>query len=136
MNDLSNSEFCIDCEGDIVASRKLVRDFATNMGFSVTDVTRIVTAASELTRNIHLYAGNGTMHCHRVRDGSRVGVEIVFEDKGPGIADVEQAMQPGFTSGGGLGLGLPGSRRLTDEMTINSAIGRGTTVTIRKWLRE
>lgn len=136
MNESPNGAYPIDCESDIVATRKVVRDVATNMGFSVTDVTRIVTAASELTRNIHLYAGRGTMRCKEARDGSRVGLELVFEDHGPGIADIEEAMRPGFSSGNGLGLGLPGSRRLTDEMTIDSKVGRGTTVTIRKWLRE
>jgi serine/threonine-protein kinase RsbT len=122
-------------ESDLVLARKVVREAASAIGFGVTDVTRIVTAASELTRNMYLYAGSGSATWRRVRDGAREGLEVVFADRGPGIANIEQAMQPGFTTSKGLGMGLPGAKRLMDEMTIVSAPGAGTTVTIRKWLR-
>ncbi len=128
-------EMAIDTEYDIVMARKAVRTAAVALGFGVTDVTRIVTAASELTRNIYLYAGSGIMRWHPV-SGNFAGLELVFEDQGPGIADMTRAMQPGFSSGNGLGMGLPGSKRLMDEMDIVSEIGKGTSVRIRKWLRR
>ncbi len=112
-----------------------MRIVATELGFSVTDVTRIVTAASELTRNIYQYAGSGVMRWCVLAEGGR-GFELVFEDAGPGIADVGRALEPGFTTGKGLGLGLPGARRLMDEMDIRSVPGTGTTVRVRKWLRR
>jgi serine/threonine-protein kinase RsbT len=123
----------IDTEYDIVMARKSVREAAVALGFGVTDVTRIVTAASELTRNIYVYAGSGIMRWHPI-NGNATGLELVFEDNGPGIADVSQAMQPGYTTGKGLGMGLPGSKRLMDEMDVHSEIGQGTTIRIRKWL--
>ncbi|MFM8442220.1 MAG: anti-sigma regulatory factor [Methylococcus sp.] len=132
----NEGEMPIGNENDIVMARKTVREVTSALGFGVTDVTRIVTAASELTRNIYLYAGSGVMRW-RIINGAHPspGVELIFEDHGPGIADIEQAMQPGYTSGKGLGMGLPGSKRLMDELDIHSAPGEGTTVKIRKWLR-
>ena len=136
MSGSGEGEMVIANENDIVMARKAVRDVTTGMGFGVTDVTRIVTAASELTRNIYLYAGNGVMRW-RVLDDDEYhhGVELTFEDHGPGIENLEQAMVPGYTSGKGLGMGLPGSKRLMDEMEVDTAMGRGTVVKIRKWLR-
>ena len=136
MSGAGEGEMVIANENDIVMARKAVRDVTTAMGFGVTDVTRIVTAASELTRNIYLYAGNGVMRW-RVLDEDEYhhGVELTFEDHGPGIENLEQAMVPGYTSGKGLGMGLPGSKRLMDEMEVDTALGRGTVVKIRKWLR-
>jgi serine/threonine-protein kinase RsbT len=99
-------------------------------------VTRIVTAASELTRNIYRYAKSGVMRWRVLNRGTDTGLELTFEDQGPGIPDVERAMEPGFTTGNGLGMGLPGSRRLMDELTIESTVGKGTTVVVRKWLRK
>jgi serine/threonine-protein kinase RsbT len=129
-------EFTIGAEGDLVTARRLVREAAVAVGFGLIDVTRIVTAASELTRNIYQYAGSGRMRwCALTRDG-HPGLELVFEDEGPGIADVAQAMQPGFTTGKGLGLGLPGAKRLMDEMVIDSNPGTGTTVRVHKWLKS
>ena len=125
----------IDSEGDIVASRKVVRHAATALGFSVTDVTRIVTASSELSRNIFRYAGSGSMRWRMVTDKQQTGIELIFEDHGPGIPDLDQAMTAGYTTSGGLGLGLPGAKRLMDEMEIESQAGRGTRVTIKKWKR-
>jgi serine/threonine-protein kinase RsbT len=132
----NDGEMTIGNENDIVMARKTVREVASGLGFGVTDVTRIVTAASELTRNIYLYAGSGVMRWRIINNSHpQRGVELIFEDHGPGIADIEQAMQPGYTSGKGLGMGLPGSKRLMDELDIHSVAGEGTTVKIRKWLR-
>jgi len=128
-------EFHIGSESDIVLARKLVRDFATELGFSLTDVTRIVTAASELTRNIYHYAGSGLMRWRPLSEGGHAGLELIFEDQGPGIPDVDKALEAGFSTGKGLGLGLPGSKRLMDEMTIESHLGQGTVVGVRKWLK-
>ena len=136
MSGSGEGEMVIANENDIVMARTAVRDVTTGMGFGVTDVTRIVTAASELTRNIYLYAGNGVMRWRVLNeDEYHHGVELTFEDHGPGIDNLEQAMIPGYTSGKGLGMGLPGSKRLMDEMEFNTALGRGTVVKIRKWLR-
>lgn len=133
MNELPAGEFRIESESNIVMARKVVRDAATSLGFGLTDVTRIVTATSELTRNIYHYASTGVMRWRALSQGSTVGLELTFEDSGPGIPDIEQAMQPGYTTGKSLGMGLPGSKRLMDEMTIESVVGKGTTVTVRKW---
>jgi serine/threonine-protein kinase RsbT len=135
MNQPREGELGIGSESDIVTARKLVRNAAGALGFSVTDVTRIVTAASELTRNIYHYAGSGVMRWRLLTAGGSVGIELTFEDSGPGIPDVAKAMESGFSTSQGLGLGLPGAKRLMDEMTIQSELGKGTTVRVRKWLR-
>lgn len=122
-------------EYDIVTARQGVRAAAEAVGFGVTDTTRIVTATSELTRNIHLYAGSGTVSWHTL-DGNRPGLELTFTDQGPGIEDVAAAMRSGFTTSKGLGMGLPGAKRLMDEMDLETKVGVGTTVVIRKWLPE
>ena len=124
----------LDSEGDIVTVRKLVRTAATEMGFGMTDITRIVTAASELARNVHRFAGRGVMILEIKENSGKKGIELTFTDKGPGIVDIDEAMKVGFTSGGGLGLGLPGTRKLMDEMYIESQPGLGTKVRIIKWL--
>jgi serine/threonine-protein kinase RsbT len=126
----------IESENDIVTVRKAVRDAAEALGFGITDVTRIVTAASELARNVFIYAGSGTMQWQGLNTGGSIGIELKFEDNGPGIANIEQAMEGGCSTSGGLGLGLPGTKRLMDEMEINSQVGKGTIVTIRKWLKR
>ncbi len=129
-------ELKVQSEGDIVLARRAVRDVALQLGFGATDVTRIVTASSELARNMVKYAGTGVMRWRGLDTQSLPGLEIQFEDRGPGIADVEQALQEGYSSGNGLGMGLPGAKRLMDEMNIQSALGQGTTVTVRKWRRS
>jgi serine/threonine-protein kinase RsbT len=134
MNPQDQGEFRIESENDIVMARKVIREAATAMGFGITDVTRIVTAASELTRNIYHYAKSGIMRWRSVNKDGCKGLELSFEDSGPGIPDVDKAMQIGFSSGNGLGLGLPGAKRLMDEMSINSIVGKGTTVIVLKWL--
>lgn len=123
-------------EDGIVLARQEARRIARELGFGLVDQSRIATAVSELTRNVVRYAsgGRGEMVVRPI-DEPRRGVEIVVRDEGPGIEDVEVAMREGFTSGQGLGLGLPGTKRLVDQMEIDSALGRGTVVTIRKWLR-
>jgi serine/threonine-protein kinase RsbT len=135
MKDERGGEVRINSEGDIVTARKIVRAAAVAMGFGVTDVTRIVTAASELTRNVFRHAGSGVMYWRQLNTGGQVGLELSFEDRGPGIADIEQAMEIGYTTSGGLGLGLPGAKRLMDEMEIASEVGNGTRVTVKKWRR-
>jgi serine/threonine-protein kinase RsbT len=136
MTDTNQGELQIASEGDIVAVRRLVRSAATAMGFGITDVTRIVTAASELTRNIYQYAGSGTVRWRSLNDGVDVALELTFEDNGPGIPDLTKAMESGFSTGKGFGLGLPGAKRLMDELTIQSEAGKGTKVRTRKWLRK
>lgn len=136
MNDELHGELRIKSETDIVLARKAIRDAATALGFGITDVTRIVTAASELTRNIYQYAGSGIMRWRTLTQGSSVGLELVFLDQGPGISDIAQAMEMGYSSSKGLGLGLPGAKRLMDEMTLQSEPGKGTTVEVKKWLRK
>jgi serine/threonine-protein kinase RsbT len=136
MNAEQAGEVPIHSESDIVATRRTVRTAATQLGFGITDVTRIVTAASELARNVFLYAGSGLMCWQALDTGGRIGIELTFEDRGPGITDVEQAMQEGYTTGDGLGIGLPGAKRLMDEFEIASEIDKGTKVTAKKWHRR
>jgi len=133
MNDVAEGEVSIETEGDIVLARRAVREAATRAGFGVTDVTRIVTAASELARNTFQYAGKGIMHWRLVENSERHGLELRFVDKGPGIPDVNLAFQQGYSTGEGLGMGLPGTKRLMDEMEIQSDPGQGTTITVKKW---
>ncbi len=125
----------IHVEGDVVVARRAVRDAANRLGFGITDTTRIVTAASELARNIVKYAGTGTMMIRAIEQEARAGLELVFADRGPGISDIEQAMAEGYSTTGGLGMGLPGARRLMDDMNIQSKVGEGTCVVVRKWRR-
>lgn len=129
-------EIEIKTESDIVVARRTVREAATQVGFSVTDVTRIVTAASELARNVFKYAGEGVMRWRSVESNSRPGLELQFVDHGPGIPDVDLALQEGYSTGAGLGMGLPGAKRLMDELEIQSAVGQGTTVTLKKWRKN
>lgn len=124
-------------EDDIVAARQRARDLARSLGFGMLDQSRLATAVSELTRNVVRYAtdGQGIVHLQALRAGASVGIEVIVTDSGPGIADISLVMREGFTSGSGLGMGLPGTKRLVDEMEIDSEPGRGTTITIRKWRR-
>ena len=118
---------------DIVLVRQAVRAAAVDLRFSLVDQTKIVTAASELGRNTLDYGGGGTVRLQVLQDGGRRGIRLTFEDKGPGITDVERAMKDGYTTGGGLGLGLGGARRLSSEFSIDSRPGEGTRVTIARW---
>jgi serine/threonine-protein kinase RsbT len=120
-------------ETDIVIARQTVRRIAQELRFSLVDQTKIVTATSEIARNTVIYGGGGTMQAEVLEDGGRVGLRLTFADQGPGIPDIEQALQDGWTSGTGLGMGLSGTRRLVNEFAIDSAPGKGTRVTITKW---
>ena len=126
---------CIDIrsEDDIVVARTAARDLAGQLDFSLIDKTRIATAVSELARNTLVHGGGGRMEMRRRVNGASDGILCVFVDEGKGIADIEQALGDGFTTNGGLGHGLPGSRRLMDEMTIESEPGKGTRVEVTKW---
>lgn len=123
----------IASDADIVTARQKGRAVARQLGFSSTDLTLIATAISELARNIVLYACRGEIGLQIVRDGNRLGMQVIATDSGPGIPDVKLAMQGGFSTSGGLGLGLPGVRRLMDDMKIRSEAGKGTTITATKW---
>lgn len=120
---------------DVVGLRKVVRERAVGIALSLVDQTKLVTAASELARNTLKYGGGGEVYVDALDDGIRRGVGLIFVDAGPGIADTEQALRDGFTTGGGLGLGLGGSRRLVDEFAIESRQGEGTAVSVVKWKR-
>ena len=121
-------------QNDIVAVRQLVRRWAVELGLSIVDQTKIVTAASELARNTVEYGGGGTLRLELVEgDSARRGLRLTFEDQGPGIADIAQALTDGYTSGHGMGLGLGGSRRLVNDFEIVSAPGAGTRVTVVRW---
>ena len=121
---------------DVVRARHRVRDLAISLGFDLVAQTRIVTATSELARNSLLHGGGGRMTITQVEDGPRRGLHLVFADDGPGIADMKLALTDGWSSRGGLGLGLSGSQRLVDEFTLASAPGQGTRVEIVQWLRR
>jgi len=124
----------IEDNKDIIRVRAGVREAALEMGFKYIDQVRLVTAASELARNIRLYAGRGRVEIRPIKQNGRRGLQIKFEDEGPGIVDINLAMTDGYTTSRGLGKGLPGSRRLVDQFEIESVPGQGTRVIIRKWL--
>lgn len=120
-------------DADVVTVRQRVRALAVESGFSLVDQTKIVTAASELARNTVVHGGGGTAELEMLVEGARRGVRLTFRDHGPGIANIETAMRDGFTSGGGLGLGLGGAKRLSNEFEIQSRPGEGTVVRITRW---
>ena len=126
----------IRTDADVVTARQEARTMGAGLGFSSTDLTLLATAISEIARNITTYAGEGEVALRVLNDrGGRNGIEVVASDNGPGIADVELAMQDGYTTGNGLGLGLPGTRRLVDEFDIDTTPGVGTKVRLVKWTR-
>jgi serine/threonine-protein kinase RsbT len=129
----SSDTIPVRTEQDMVAVRQLVRKLTQELKFSLVDQTKLVTAASELARNTFVYGGGGEMRWEILADGLRNGLRLTFEDHGPGIADLDLAMKDGWTSGGGLGMGLPGARRLVSEFSIESTPGAGTRVSIGKW---
>jgi serine/threonine-protein kinase RsbT len=126
----------IRSEHDILTARQRVRELAAGVGFTGSDLTIVATAISEIARNIVEYAGQGELAFTIVSEGQSRGILIVARDEGPGIPDVARAMQDGYSSGRSLGLGLPGARRLMDEFDVDSEVGRGTTVTMKKWMRS
>ena len=123
----------INRDSDIVDARQKGRELAVQIGFSGSDLTLIATAISEIARNIVVYAQKGEISLGIIERGGKRGVMVVARDEGPGIPDIEQAMRDGFSTGRSLGLGLPGAKRLVDEFEIVSGVGKGTTVTMRKW---
>ena len=126
----------IESDADVVTARQRARALAVELEMPSTDQTLLATAISEIARNITAYAQRGEVLIDRVRDrDGRQGVRVVARDEGPGIADLELALTDGYTTGGGLGLGLPGARRLVDDFEIETAPGKGTTVTLIKWTR-
>lgn len=133
MRVLSAEAIEISDESHIVLARVRAAQAAKKMGMKILDQTKIATATSELARNIVRYATSGEVSIQEVEDGGRAGLRLVFNDKGPGIRDVPRAMEDGFTTGKGMGLGLSGARRLVNEFEIHSEVGVGTTVIITKW---
>ncbi|MBD2125801.1 anti-sigma regulatory factor [Microcoleus sp. FACHB-1] len=132
--DIVRSEtMSIQSSADVVLVRQSVRQWAVELRFSLVDQTKIVTAASELARNTLDYGGGGTVKLEALQEGIRRGLRLTFEDKGPGIPDIDLALKDGFTTGSGLGLGLSGTKRLVNEFQIVSQVGQGTCVTITKW---
>ncbi|WP_395748903.1 anti-sigma regulatory factor [Prosthecobacter sp.] len=123
----------VTTENDIVYVRQNVRKWAVEMKFSLVEQTKVVTAASELARNLLIYGGGGEVRLEQLQEGVRTGLRVVFEDRGPGIPDVEQALKDGFTSGKGMGLGLGGAKRLVSDFDIHSVVGEGTRITTTKW---
>lgn len=122
-------------ESDILAARKVARVIATRLRFSDIDLILIATAISEIARNMLTYATHGDMTFEEATEPSRRGLVVTATDRGPGISDIPRAMQDGFSSGNGLGLGLPGARRLMDDFSIESTVGTGTTIVMKKWTK-
>lgn len=132
MSVTSSENLPVKVEPDVVTVRRRVREVLIQLGFSLVDQTKLVTAASELARNTIIYGGGGSMQVETL-NGPRIGVRLTFEDSGPGIPDIELALRDGFTTGSGLGLGLGGAKRLVNDFEINSRVGQGTKVIITRW---
>lgn len=133
MTVLLSDQRAVQTAEDVVAIRQAVRQRAVELGFNLVDQTKIVTAASELARNTLQYGGGGTVTIESLEDPGRRGLRLTFADSGPGIKDIELAMKDGYTTAGGLGLGLSGARRLSNDFHIDSTPGEGTRVTITRW---
>jgi serine/threonine-protein kinase RsbT len=128
-----NESLPVQSEQDVVAARQAIRKAAQQIGFSIVDQTKIVTAASELARNALVYGGGGLLEWETVASNGKQGLKLTVSDKGPGIENMTLAMKDGWTSGGGLGLGLPGTKRLVNDFKITSEPGVGTTVIVTRW---
>ncbi|QAY86605.1 anti-sigma regulatory factor [Pseudomonas arsenicoxydans] len=133
MNVRSSGTQAIHIEQDVVLARQTARKLATECGMRLIDLTKMVTAVSELARNTMVYGGGGDMDWQILDENSRVGLRLTFRDEGPGIPDIKLAMTDGWTSGSGLGLGLTGAKRLVDEFELDTAPGKGTRITITRW---
>ena|SRR5690348_182450 len=133
MTVLKREQLPLHSSNDIVVARQKVRQLAIELRFSLVDQTKLVTAASELARNALDHGQGGQMTVEVVNGLSRSGLKLVFEDKGPGIPDIEQALKDGYTTGSGMGLGLGGSKRLVNEFSIESEVGKGTRITVVRW---
>ncbi len=123
----------LQTEDQVVAVRHVVRKWAAELGFSLVDQTKMVTAASEIARNTIVHGGGGSVEILMLNSGTRRGLRLIFADSGPGIADPQLAMRDGYTTGGGLGLGLGGAKRLVNEFEIESKVGEGTRVSLTRW---
>jgi serine/threonine-protein kinase RsbT len=132
---VSEVRVAIQREADIVLARQAGRQLAAQLGFTSTDQTLIATAISEVARNIVVYANAGEIVLTRAEEGGRIGIQVQAIDSGPGIDNKDLAMRDGYSTKNSLGLGLPGARRLMDDFTLESEVGRGTTVTMKKWKR-
>jgi serine/threonine-protein kinase RsbT len=130
---LNKDSMTIEKEQDVVPFRNRVKEYAVKIGMGLVNQTKLITAASELVRNMLKYAGGGITIIEVISEGRDNGIRLTFQDKGPGIKDIALAMKDGFTTGKSLGLGLPGTRRLVNEFNIKSTVGEGTTVSIIKW---
>lgn len=126
-------EFPLKTSNDVLIGRQRVRQLAVELRFTLVDQTKLVTAASELARNVLDHGKGGSMTIEVLNEGARSGLRLIFEDQGPGIADIEQALKDGFTTGGGMGLGLGGSKRLVNDFSIESQVGKGTKITVARW---
>jgi serine/threonine-protein kinase RsbT len=133
MTTINKEEFVVAREQDVVPFRARVKEAAVKIGMGILNQTKLITAASELVRNLLKYGGGGTVGIESINNGRENGIRLTFVDKGPGIPDINLAMKDGYSTGKSLGLGLPGTKRLVNEFNIQSAIGQGTTVTIIKW---
>jgi serine/threonine-protein kinase RsbT len=133
MTTLRAETLALRSDADVVRARQVARQWAMELEFGLVEQTKIVTAASEIARNTVVHAGGGTVRLEMLNDGGRRGLRLVFEDKGPGIEDIAAAMRDGFSTGGGLGLGLGGARRLSSEFTVESRVGYGTRVALTRW---
>jgi serine/threonine-protein kinase RsbT len=130
---LNKDSMRIEKEQDVVPFRNRVKEFAVKIGMGLVNQTKLITAASELVRNMLKYGGGGTVLIEAITEGRENGIRLTFQDKGPGIKDISLAMKDGFSSGKSLGIGLPGTKRLVNEFDIKSTVGAGTTVSIIKW---
>jgi len=133
MSVLKREVLPVKTSNDVVLARQKVRQLAVELRFSLVDQTKLVTAASELARNALDHGKGGTMTVETLVNGSRSGLRMIFEDQGPGIANIEDALKDGFTTGSGMGLGLGGSKRLVNDFSIESEVGRGTRITAVRW---
>ena len=133
---ITTERHAVSSGAEVVNVRHVVRKCAVELGFSLVDQTKIVTAASEIARNMVDYGGGGTLTVEAINETARTGLRLIFEDQGPGIRNVDEALRDGFTTGGGLGLGLGGAKRLSDEFKIETAPGSGTRITLARWKRR
>lgn len=134
MSENLNQEIKIEKEYDLLKTRGIIRAIAKELGFNIINQTKLITAVSELTRNVILFAGKGTLFIEKIFQSNKEGIKITVRDSGPGILDIDKALEEGFSTSGGLGKGLSGTQRLMDSFKIHSEVGKGTEVMITKWL--
>jgi len=133
MKTLRSETLPLKSSSDVVLARQKVRQLASELRFGLVDQTKLVTAASELARNVLEHGGGGAMQAEIVENQSHTGLKLIFEDSGPGISDIQTALKDGYTTGSGMGLGLGGSRRLVNEFSIESEVGKGTRIIVIRW---